>query len=441
MENSPDTRLYIVCKEGSSELKKEIRVTRDKDTLGQLKEKIINAYNIGENGAELRLTVRTPGITRRIDQFRSGCTIKDLRLSTDSEIQVEIVSTISQNKPRNESIDSSQYNSTSPRTIEHQSRYAKYPDGICGLQNIGNTCFMNSAIQCLSSVGILTKYFKNGLYNEDLNLSNPLGTRGEVVKAYAQLIDHLWSGNSQSFEPKDLKRQVARYAPRFSDFCQQDSHEFMTFLLDALHEDLKRSDHSSIITRLFRGEMETQVQCTNARCRTIQTTKNFFMFLPLPICRERDRSISIISCLRGFASEETLGKNGQWLCHICEQKTDAIKKTKIIRLPTVLIIQLKRFDFSRTNEKVEVPVECPIKNFDLSSFVDNEKYNAKYDLIAVSNHYGYLRAGHYTTNAKNFKDNKWYHFDDHRIRQILNENEIITSDAYVLVYMRQGAGN
>lgn len=77
--------------------------------------------------------------------------------------------------------------------------------GICGLTNLGNTCFMNSALQCLSNVPQLTEYFLNNRYLEELNFRNPLGMKGELAEAYADLVKQAWSGYHRSIVPNVFK--------------------------------------------------------------------------------------------------------------------------------------------------------------------------------------------------------------------------------------------
>ena len=112
--------------------------------------------------------------------------------------------------------------------------------GLTGLGNLGNTCFMNSALQCLSNCVPLTEYFISGNYKDELNCDNPLGMRGEIAKAYASLLHQLWNENYSSVAPRAFKMQVGRFAPQFSGYQQQDSQELLAFLLDGLHEDLNR---------------------------------------------------------------------------------------------------------------------------------------------------------------------------------------------------------
>ncbi|KAL2863429.1 putative ubiquitin-specific protease UBP12 [Aspergillus lucknowensis] len=122
-----------------------------------------------------------------------------------------------------------------------RSRKDGKPRGNTGLSNLGNTCYMNSALQCVRSVEELTYYFLNDVYKRDLNPSNPLSHNGDVAKVYANLLRTMYDEAGQSsFAPRQLKHTIGRYGPAFSGYGQQDSQEFLLFLLDGLQEDLNR---------------------------------------------------------------------------------------------------------------------------------------------------------------------------------------------------------
>ncbi|KAI7870840.1 hypothetical protein BDF14DRAFT_1770291 [Spinellus fusiger] len=199
--------------------------------------------------------------------------------------------------------------------------HASYEKGICGLGNLGNTCYMNSALQCLSHTSPLTQWFLAGDYKRDLNPTNPLGMKGEVAEAYGALVHKLWSGSSSSTLPKEFKYTLGRFNATFTGYMQHDSQELIAFLLDGLHEDLNRIQHKpyvelpdfdrmsdqevaacswqyhkarndSIIVDLFQGQFKSRLVCNE--CHKVSVTFDPFMYLTLPLPIQKRTKIRLV---------------------------------------------------------------------------------------------------------------------------------------------------
>ncbi|XP_010908130.1 ubiquitin carboxyl-terminal hydrolase 9 [Elaeis guineensis] len=181
--------------------------------------------------------------------------------------------------------------------------------GLTGLHNLGNTCFMNSAIQCLVHTAPLVEYFLKD-YSEEINKENPLGMQGELAIAFGELLRKLWSSGRTSIAPRAFKAKLARFAPQFSGYNQHDSQELLAFLLDGLHEDLNRvinkpyieakdadgrpddefadecwknhkARNDSVIVDFCQGQYKSTLVCPD--CSKVSVTFDPFMYLSLPL--------------------------------------------------------------------------------------------------------------------------------------------------------------
>ncbi|MCO5585236.1 hypothetical protein L7F22_039169 [Adiantum nelumboides] len=185
--------------------------------------------------------------------------------------------------------------------------------GLTGLYNLGNTCFMNSALQCMSNTKELKDYFVSGVYKNEVNTENPLGMGGAMAKVFGELLGKLWSSGGGAVHPREFKSVLSRYSSQFAGYAQQDTQELLAFLLDGLHEDLNRivkkpyveapdweggglkemiafahkqweiykMRNDSVIVDLFQGQYRSTLVCPT--CEKVSIKFDPFMYLTLPI--------------------------------------------------------------------------------------------------------------------------------------------------------------
>ncbi|XP_033934206.1 ubiquitin carboxyl-terminal hydrolase 2-like [Pseudochaenichthys georgianus] len=323
--------------------------------------------------------------------------------------------------------------------------------GVCGLDNAGNSCYLNAVLQCLCSTVPLVEHLLDQDTRKELRR-----LKCRVVVTFVRLLEEMWLGRSSSCAPVEARSVLCSILPQFNNYSQQDAQELLLFLLNALHDDLNkhkmrsskqpRQDQkrncvpaaggSTIVSHLFEGQLAYMTLCMHCDHQTHSTQTFTVLSLPLPTDINK---CSIQDCLSLFFEQTVLTGGEQMLCSMCGLRRETTVLTCLDKPPEILLLHLKRFGCKGKNQvKLKTNVEFS-SMLDLSPFLSSSVQNnsfSSYHLYAVVNHIGHLNMGHYTALCHNALTRTWHCFDDSAVREV-QDSLVQSPNAYMLLYSRK----
>lgn len=330
-----------------------------------------------------------------------------------------------------------------------------------GFANLGNTCYLNSVLQCLSYTPSLAQYLlqkdvqasllgANSSSNSKLQLSskhhnNNNGSGGGfcALRVMARLLQSVHgAGGGRVLQPKDMVMNIRHISKRFRIGRQEDSHEFFRLLLDSMQKScLRRANiklethpaaNTSLVHRAFGGTLKNSLKC--AKCNYVSERSDDFLDLSLEI---NNGIKSVRGALKHFTAVETLDDSNAWKCSSCKQLSRAEKGMTIDVCPNVLVIQLKRFDamFGKIKKPIEFPLALDLASSMSKTSEDRKRGRSKYELHGVLVHAGFSTdCGHYYAFVRG-GSGQWYEMNDDCVRWV-SVDTVLQQKAYMLFYSR-----
>ena len=345
--------------------------------------------------------------------------------------------------------------------------------GICKYNNnTGVTCYMNSILSILQQTPYFADYIISDNYYIDDESEDKSKILNSIVYQLFKIFKISMSNDNKQLTVNQFRRNLARKNFIWGQHEQQDSQEFLTFLLNSVEEEIKGNvkyipgrklkeneplnientmalmnwetftkKEFSIIKQLFTGQNQSIIECEKCQYKS----NHFEIFLNLQL-NIGESCTDIYDCLEFYTKKEQLDKENSVWCDFCFHKNRAHKSNYIWRTPKILIINFKRFkynDFGMITSKNTKLIKYPIEDLDISKNINpNSPYKdkCKYNLFGVNIHksmggFNNINYGHYISCVKNRYNNKWYVFDDSHTREA-NINDIINPNSYLLFYLR-----